>query len=96
MFTFDLRPIPGVDAEQVVSALGEVAEIELVRANPPLETPLDAPLVAAVEAAQQALGLGRRIGTKATCTEAGLLSAAGLDAVVLGAGPSVGNVHRPN
>ena len=96
MFTFDLRPIPGVDAEQAVSVLGEVAEIELVRANPPLETPLDAPLVAAVEAAQRALGLGRRIATKATCTEAGLLSQAGLDAVVLGAGPSVGNVHRPN
>ena len=96
MFTFDLRPIPGVDPEQAVAVLAPVAEIELVRANPPLETCLDAPLVAAVQAAQQALGLGRRIASKATCTEAGLLSQAGLDAVVLGAGPSVGNVHRPN
>ena len=34
--------------------------------------------------------------TKATCTEAGLLAEAGLDVVVLGAGTSVGNVHRPN
>ena len=47
-------------------------------------------------AAQQSLRLGRRLGTKATCTEAGLLSEAGLDVVVLGAGPSVGNVHKPN
>jgi len=96
MFTFDLRPIPGVDPEQAVAVLASVAEIELVRANPPLETALDTPLVEAVEAAQQAVGLGRRIATKATCTEAGLLSQAGLDAVVFGAGPSVGNVHRPN
>jgi acetylornithine deacetylase/succinyl-diaminopimelate desuccinylase-like protein len=85
-----------VDPEQAVAVLAPVAEIELVRANPPLETALDTELVAAVEAAQQAVGLGRRIATKATCTEAGLLSQAGLDAVVLGAGPSVGNVHRPN
>jgi di/tripeptidase len=36
------------------------------------------------------------VTTKATCTEAGLLAEAGLEALVLGAGPSVGNVHRPN
>ncbi len=96
MFTFDLRPIPGVAALEAVDALREVSEIELVRTNPPLATSLEAPLVTAVAAAQQALGLGRRLGTKATCTEAGLLSEAGLDVVVLGAGPSVGNVHKPN
>jgi acetylornithine deacetylase len=96
MLHFDLRPVPGVDPLRAVEALRDVAEIEPVRANPPLATPLDAPLVTAVAAAQQSLGLGRRLGTKATCTEAGLLSEAGLDVVVLGAGPSVGNVHKPN
>ncbi len=96
MLHFDLRPVPGVDPLRAVEALRKVAEIEPVRANPPLATPLDAPLVTAVSAAQQSLGLGRRLGTKATCTEAGLLSEAGLDVVVLGAGPSVGNVHKPN
>lgn len=96
MLHFDLRPVPGVEPLRAVDALRGVAEIEPVRANPPLATPLDAPLVRAVAAAQQSLGLGRRLGTKATCTEAGLLSEAGLDVVVLGAGPSVGNVHKPN
>jgi acetylornithine deacetylase len=96
MLHFDLRPVPGVDPLRAVEALRDVAEIEPVRANPPLATSLDAPLVTAVAAAQQSLGLGRRLGTKATCTEAGLLSEAGLDVVVLGAGPSVGNVHKPN
>ena len=72
------------------------AEIECVRANPALDTPSEGPLLAAIAAAQQAVGLGRRIATKATCTEAGLLATAGLEAVVLGPGESVGNVHRPN
>jgi len=94
--TFDLRPVPGVDLEQAVAPLSSVAEVELVRANPALATSEDSALVTALVAAQQTLGLGRRLGTKATCTEAGLLSAAGLDVVVLGAGLSIGNVHRPN
>lgn len=93
---FDLRPIPGVEAADALAPLEELARIECVRANPPLGTPVDSPLVNAVVGAQQALGLGRRLGTKATCTEAGVLSQAGLDAVVIGPGLSVGNVHRPN
>ncbi len=67
-----------------------------MRVNPPLSTSLDSPLVGAVCAAQESLGLGRRLGTKATCTEAGMLSDSGLDALVIGPGTSVGNVHRPN
>ena len=50
----------------------------------------------ALEAAQLEAGLPARVETKATCTEAGIFAAAGLDAVVLGPGTSVGNVHRPN
>ncbi len=94
--TFDLRPIPGTDPEAVVSGLEEFAEIRCLRTNPPLETPADSELVRAVVRAQRAAGAPERVETKATCTEAGLLSAAGLDAIVLGAGRSVGNVHRPN
>ena len=95
-FTFDLRPIPGTDPEAVVSCLEELAEIRCLRTNPPLETPARCELVRAVVRAQRAAGVPERVETKATCTEAGLLSAAGLDAIVLGAGTSVGNVHRPN
>ena len=53
-------------------------------------------VVRAVLNAQESAGLAPRIATKATSTEAGLLGAAGIEAVVLGPGRSVGNVHRPN
>ncbi|MEX2207446.1 MAG: M20/M25/M40 family metallo-hydrolase [Myxococcota bacterium] len=96
VFRFDVRPIPGDDAEALVAPLRDVAEIACVRANPPLATRRDAPLVQALEAAQRAVGLPVRVTTKATCTEAGLLASTGLDAIVLGPGPSVGNVHKPN
>jgi acetylornithine deacetylase/succinyl-diaminopimelate desuccinylase-like protein len=96
VFTFDLRPVPGVDPLEMVRPLEDFATLERLRINPPLDTPRDAELVRAVVAAQVALGLGARIGTKATSTEAGILSAAGLETIVIGAGASVGNVHRPN
>jgi acetylornithine deacetylase/succinyl-diaminopimelate desuccinylase-like protein len=93
---FDLRPVPAIDARELVEPLVEFAEIRCLRADPPLHTPEHTPLLQDILRVQRRLGLGSRIGTKATCTEAGLLSAAGLDSVVLGAGTSVGNVHRPN
>jgi succinyl-diaminopimelate desuccinylase len=96
LLEFDLRPIPGIDTDELIAPLEHLAEMRALRVNPPLSTPLDSPLMQAVAAAQESLGLGRRVGTKSTCTEAGVLSSAGLDAVVIGAGPSVGNVHRPN
>jgi succinyl-diaminopimelate desuccinylase len=96
VFRFDVRPIPGEDPDALVSSLRAVAEVRCVRANPALATPRDAPLVRAVIDAQRAVGLSPRVATKATCTEAGLFAQAGLSALVLGPGPSVGNVHRPN
>ncbi len=95
-FAFDVRPVPGVDPVAVTAALEDVCRVECTRRNPALESHGDTPLVRAIADAQRALGLASRVGTKATCTEAGVLAEAGLDAVVLGAGPSVGNVHRPN
>jgi acetylornithine deacetylase/succinyl-diaminopimelate desuccinylase-like protein len=96
VFGFDLRTIPGMDARRAVAPLERVAEIRCLRANPPLHTPPDAPLVQAVARAQRAAGVDARLGTKATSTEAGLLAEAGLQVLIHGAGPSVGNVHRPN
>ena len=96
VFRFDVRPIPGDDADALVAPLRAVAAIACVRTNPPLATPRDAPLVRATEAAQRAVGLSARVATKATCTEAGVFARAGLSAIVLGPGPSVGNVHKPN
>jgi acetylornithine deacetylase/succinyl-diaminopimelate desuccinylase-like protein len=96
VFTFDLRPVPGVEPLEAVRPLEECATLERLRLNPPLETPRDADLVRTVVAAQESLGLGERVCTKATSTEAGIFSAAGLEAVVIGAGVSAGNVHRPN
>ncbi|HXZ83888.1 MAG TPA: M20/M25/M40 family metallo-hydrolase, partial [Myxococcota bacterium] len=96
VFAFDLRPIPGDDAERLLAPLAQAAELRVVRKNPALETAADSELVRALEAAQRDAGLPARVETKATCTEAGVLAAAGLEAVVLGPGASVGNVHRPN
>jgi acetylornithine deacetylase/succinyl-diaminopimelate desuccinylase-like protein len=94
--TFDLRPIPGVDPETAVNPLGHLARLTCLRANPPLLTPENSVVVRAALQAQKSAGLPPRCATKATSTEAGLLGAAGLEALVLGPGRSVGNVHRPN
>ncbi|HTO06641.1 MAG TPA: M20/M25/M40 family metallo-hydrolase [Myxococcota bacterium] len=96
LFGCDVRPIPGDDAAALVAPLARAAELRAVRANPALATAADAPLVRELQAAQRAAGLAPRVETKATCTEAGLLAAAGLEAVVLGPGRSIGNVHKPN
>lgn len=96
VFTFDLRPIPGVDPKHALRRLEEHATVRSVRENPPLWTDPDSALVRTVCDGQRVAGFPERVGAKATCTEAGLLSVAGLEAVVIGAGPSVGNVHRPN
>jgi len=94
--TFDLRLVAGADGEGALARLGRFAKIECARTNPPLATAPDALLVQAMRAAQGAVGLAERVGTKATSTEAGLLSAAGLETLVIGPGVSVGNVHKPN
>ena len=96
VFRFDVRPIGGDEPECLVARLRGAATVTCVRANPALDLPRDAALVRAVLDAQRAVGLPERAATKATCTEAGWIARAGLEAVVLGAGPSVGNVHKPN
>jgi succinyl-diaminopimelate desuccinylase len=95
-FGFDLRSLPGQDARELVGPLASAAQLSCLRANPPLATPPDATLLRWLAAAQRSCGLPERIGTKATCTEAGLLSEAGLEAAVFGPGVSTGNIHRPN
>jgi succinyl-diaminopimelate desuccinylase len=94
--TFDLRPVPGVDPDDAVRSLRDLSTLHCVRSNPPLATPLDSPLVGAVKRAQERAGMRPAVATKPTCTEAGILSAEGIEAVILGPGVSVGNVHRPN
>jgi acetylornithine deacetylase/succinyl-diaminopimelate desuccinylase-like protein len=96
VFSFDVRPIPGDEASVLVAPLGRVAELRVVRTNPPLATAPDGALVRALAAAQREVGVAEKLETKATCTEAGILGAAGLEAVVLGPGRSIGNVHKPN
>jgi succinyl-diaminopimelate desuccinylase len=94
--TFDLRPVPGVDPDDAVGSLRDLATLHCVRSNPPLATPLDSPLVRAVQRAQERAGVRPALDTKPTCTEAGVLSGEGIEAVILGPGVSIGNVHRPN
>jgi succinyl-diaminopimelate desuccinylase len=96
VFTFDLRPLPGIDPDRLLHPLRRVARVEVIHTDPPLSTPRDSPLVQAVLRAQEALGLPARTATKAACTEAGVLAAHGVETVVLGAGRATGNIHRPN
>ena len=93
---FDLRPIPGVSALEAVAPLRDFAEVTLVRENPPLATPAASRLVRVVTDAHRAVDWPSKVATKATSTEAGLMSAQGLEVIVMGAGTSVGNVHKPN
>jgi len=95
-FGFDLRTLPGQDARELVAPLARVADIVCTRSNPPLSTPPDSTLMRRLGAAQRSCGLPERSSTKSTCTEAGLLSSAGLECAVFGPGVSVGNIHRPN
>jgi len=96
LISFDLRPIPGVRLEDAIEPLTETAEIVCLRTNPALHTSENSTLLAAVQQAQARISIGERVGTKATCTEAGVISEAGLECLVLGPGLSVGNVHKPN
>jgi acetylornithine deacetylase/succinyl-diaminopimelate desuccinylase-like protein len=94
--SFDLRPVAGADIPGALAELGRFAKIECVRTNPPLTTGANTALLESVRAAQSAVGLPQHVGTKATSTEAGLLAEAGVEALVIGPGVSVGNVHKPN
>ncbi len=94
--SFDVRTVPGSSAEALVEPLHAVAELRCLRTNPALGGDPDGVLLRTLADAQRACGLEARSGTKATCTEAGLLAQAGLEAIVFGAGVSVGNVHRPD
>ncbi len=96
VITFDLRPVPGIDPERVVRPLNDSGSLRCIRVNPPLATSEHSRLVQAVLEGQRRAGIPRGLGTKATCTEAGLLSEAGVETLVIGPGRSVGNVHRPN
>jgi acetylornithine deacetylase/succinyl-diaminopimelate desuccinylase-like protein len=42
------------------------------------------------------VGLPHTVASMAGCTEAGLYAAAGIPAVVFGAGQAAGNAHAPN
>ena len=94
--TLDIRPIPALRAPQLLAPLTETTELRLDRHNPPLSTSADSRLVRTICEAQVAAGFEQRVATKATCTEAGVLAGAGIETVIVGPGPSVGNVHRPN
>jgi acetylornithine deacetylase/succinyl-diaminopimelate desuccinylase-like protein len=95
-FAFDLRTLPGQEANALAAPLARVAEIVCTRSNPPLATPRDCTLMRRLAAAQRSCGVAERSGTKGTCTEAGLLAEAGLECAVFGPGVSIGNIHRPN
>ncbi|MDF1563893.1 MAG: M20/M25/M40 family metallo-hydrolase [Deltaproteobacteria bacterium] len=104
---YDCRILPGQDAEAAAHAFEREIEavaragafdwsVEVDRDSRALSAPPDGPLIeAAIRAARQ-VGTDPTPRTKATSTEAGVLASRGAQAMVFGAGVSVGNVHKPN
>jgi succinyl-diaminopimelate desuccinylase len=107
VLTFDLYSLPGTDLpllERRIEGLarslqgryaGLRARVVIQQASAALrQTPK--PFVEMALAAMGAAGLARRVGTRPECSEAGLYAAAGIPAVVFGAGRGDGNIHAPN
>ena len=99
--TFDLRSLPDVDTvrfrERMARAFADVgcrviqsSQDEALRGNK------NGRFMQAASKALSACGVNVVKKTKASSTEAALYNQHGAEAIVFGAGLSVGNVHRPN
>jgi acetylornithine deacetylase/succinyl-diaminopimelate desuccinylase-like protein len=99
---FDYRLIPETDTEKLFSVLKKIeasapgARIEEIRSNRPLNTPPDSEIVRRVGGAQEDCGLARAFVVKSGNTEGPVFHEMGAQAVIIGPGRAVGNIHAPN
>lgn len=99
---FDFRLIPETviqSLEEIFAALPKEAPggvVETIRSNPPLNTLPDTEIVRYVGQAQTGAGLTQAFVVKSGNTEAPIFREMGAQAVVIGPGRSVGNIHAPN
>jgi succinyl-diaminopimelate desuccinylase len=99
---FDYRLIPETDTEALFALFKKIGEaapgavVEEIRSNRPLNTPPDSEIVRRVGEAQLAVGLPRAFVVKSGNTEGSIFHDMGAQAVIIGPGRAVGNIHAPN
>jgi acetylornithine deacetylase/succinyl-diaminopimelate desuccinylase-like protein len=98
---FDFRLIPETDGDalfQIFQPLKDLpgASVEIIRSNAPLNTPKDSEIARRVGKALTQIGLKPAYLVKSGNTEGAIFSAMGVEAVVIGPGRAVGNIHAPN
>lgn len=105
--TFDFRLLPGqsiaairAEADRAVRARlrgsGIKFRVAIERDNPPLGLTAGHPLVRRAAAVLRKKGFDVHVGTKPSCTEAGIYAAWDIPAVIFGPGDAAGNIHAPN
>lgn len=99
---FDFRLIPETDGNELFEIFRSLerlvprARAEVIRSNPPMNTPRESTIAKEVERALRRLRLPVRFGIKAGNTEGAILNAMGAETIVIGPGRSTGNIHAPN
>jgi succinyl-diaminopimelate desuccinylase len=98
---FDFRMIPETDPEsllRIFQALGAVdgARIEMIRSNNPMNTDKKSEIADHVGKALKKVGLPVVYKAKSGNTEGAIFNEMGAQAIVIGPGRAVGNIHAPN
>ncbi len=93
---FDVRLLPDSPVKSILKAIRPLFENLEITLDPPLKGKLTSRLVKTAVSITQELGIKGGAETKASSTEAAVYSEKGANAIVIGPGLSVGNVHRPN
>jgi acetylornithine deacetylase/succinyl-diaminopimelate desuccinylase-like protein len=100
VLTFDIRTLPGVDAEKVRTKLEPLLPAtgrwKAISVDLPLAGSKDGTLIKAASRALKTCGVQPKLRTKASSTEAAVYHHFGAEAIVFGPGISVNNVHKPN
>ena len=99
---FDFRLIPETDGNTLFEIFQGLAQeipearVEVIRSNTPMATSKNSEIVKKVKTALREVGLPVRFLSKSGNTEGAVLSEMGAEAIVIGPGRSVGNIHAPN
>ncbi|MBI2500038.1 MAG: M20/M25/M40 family metallo-hydrolase [Deltaproteobacteria bacterium] len=101
LIEFDYRLIPSTEGNTLFALLKEIgqiagAELKVLSSNPPLDTSLQSEIVERVTTALRSVGSEISFPVKSGNTEGAILAMMGAEAVVIGPGKAVGNIHKPN
>jgi acetylornithine deacetylase/succinyl-diaminopimelate desuccinylase-like protein len=98
---FDYRLIPVTDGNELSEILKGIdrvsgAKLKVISSNAPMNTDENSELATRVKKAMTTIGEKIEFQVKAGNTEGAILSSMGADAIVIGPGVAMGNIHRPN